>query len=141
MDEEKIINHLQLIQEPIGRMSTTSAVYKGFSAAILAGMATASYTDINKWAMLIAFIPILSFLGLDVYYLRTEKKFRFLYEQVRNCGCAPDYSVRTALQKQELKKAKAGIWDCLCSPSIWLFYVPILVCSGFLVALKFMDVL
>lgn len=141
MDEEKIINHLQLIQEPIGRMSSTSAVYKGFSAAILAGMATASYTDINQWAMMIAFVPILSFLSLDIYYLRTERKFRYLYEQIRNEQCIPNYSIRTALQKDEIKKAKAGIVSCICSPSILLFYVPILACCALLVRLKFIQML
>ena len=50
--EEKIA-YLQLLQEPISRMSSTSAIYKGFSSAILAGLASASFSDISLWAMII----------------------------------------------------------------------------------------
>jgi len=37
--KEGKIEYLQMIQEPISRMSTISAIFKGFAATIVAGIA------------------------------------------------------------------------------------------------------
>ena len=130
-NSEKIA-YLQLIQEPICRMSTMSSIFKGFSATIVAGIAMITYKDINVWILALSFLPVLSFLALDLYYLMMERKFRFLYEQVRADKKAIDFSLKLTKNPIEIILAKARVWDCLKSPSIWLFYtimiaVPIVV--------------
>lgn len=65
--KEGKVEYLQLIQEPICRMSTISAIFKGFAATIVAGIATLPYKDLNTWILLLSFIPVLSFAILDVY--------------------------------------------------------------------------
>ena len=40
--------YLQMIQASIDRMSTTSAVFKGFCATIIAGISAISFTEIDK---------------------------------------------------------------------------------------------
>ena len=130
-NSEKIA-YLQLIQEPICRMSTMSSIFKGFSATIVAGIAMITYKDINVWILALSFLPVLSFLALDLYYLMMERKFRFLYEQVRTDKKAIDFSLKLTKNPIEIILAKARVWDCLKSPSIWLFYtimiaVPIVV--------------
>ena len=87
------IAYLQMLQEPISRMSTTSAVFKGFAATIVAGIAALTYADIHTWVLGMSFIPILSFAMLDVYYLKLEKKYRYLYEQVRTDQHPVDFSM------------------------------------------------
>lgn len=59
------------------------------------------------------------FLFLDIYYLQLERKYRYLYEQVRSDNHDIDFSMVLTKNK---KAARARIWDCLLSPSIWLFY-------------------
>lgn len=136
-DKSLLLGHLQLIQESICRMSTISSVFKGFSAAILGGLATASFNEISKWALLIGLFPILSFLFLDIYYLRLEKKLRYRYNRIATGKEPVNFLVNPILTKEEIKDAKAGIMECIKSPSVLLFYVPVLICCGILVFLKF----
>lgn len=117
--EENRVAYLQMIQEPIGRMSTSSAIFKGFAATIVAGIAALSYCEVNTWILGLSFVPVLLFTFLDIYYLKLEKKYRYLYEQVRTGEHDADFSL--ALTKNA-KRAKARVFDCIKSPSIWLFY-------------------
>jgi hypothetical protein len=126
MDENKIA-YLQMIQEPIGRMSTASAIFKGFAAAIVAGIAALSYCDVNTCILGLSFVPVLLFALLDIYYLQLEKKYRYLYEQVRTDEHKADFSMELTKDK---KAAKARIWDCVKSPSIWLFYPAMIAILG-----------
>ena len=58
------LGYLQLIQEPICRMSTISAIFKGFAAAIVGGIAM---------VLGLSFLPVFAFAMLDIYYLKLEK--------------------------------------------------------------------
>ena len=118
MDENKIA-YLQMIQEPIGRMSTASAIFKGFAATIVAGIAALSYCDVNTYILGPSFVPVLLFALLDIYYLQSEKKYRYLYEQVRTDEHEVDFSMKLT---KDNKSAKARVIDCIKSLSIWLFY-------------------
>lgn len=124
-NEDKV-GYLQLIQEPICRMSTISAIFKGFAATIVAGIAVISYDDVSIVVLGLSFLPVLVFAIIDIYYLSLERKFRFLYNEVVNDKRDIDYSLNLALTKGEMKKAKATVWQCVKSPSIWLFY-PLLI--------------
>lgn len=121
--KEGKLEYLQMIQEPICRMSTISAIFKGFAATIVAGIATLTYADVNKWVLLLSFIPVVSFAVLDLYYLQLEKKYRYLYEQVRKDAHEIDFSMDIRCDN---KAAKVRIRDCIKSPSIWLFY-PVMI--------------
>lgn len=133
------IEYLQMIQEPIGRMSTASAVFKGFSATIVAGISVVSYSDIESWILGLSFLPVLAFLLLDIFYLKLEKGYRYLFDQVRTNKHEIDFSLQVLKDPTEIKNAKARVWDCIKSPSIYLFYplmlgilmaVFILKCTG-----------
>lgn len=123
------IEYLQLIQEPICRMSTISAIFKGFAATIVAGIATLSYCEIDILILGLSFIPIILFAVLDIYYLKLERKFRYLYNQVRTDDHIIDFSMQLT---SDNRAAKSRICDCIKSPSIWLFY-PVLIAILFVV--------
>ena len=78
--EDKVV-HLQMIQGVIDRMSTSAAIYKGFAATIVTGIAAISFTEVSAWILLIAFLPVICFLMMDTYYLKLEKQYRILYEK------------------------------------------------------------
>lgn len=111
--------YLQMIQEPIGRMSTASAIFKGFSATIVSGIAALTYCEVKTIILGLSFVPVLLFALLDIYYLQLEKKYRYLYDQVRTDEHEVDFSMDLT---KDNEKAKSRIRDCLKSPSIWLFY-------------------
>ena len=121
------LGYLQLIQEPICRMSTISAIFKGFAAAIVGGIAMISFKGISLIVLGLSFLPVFAFAMLDIYYLKLEKKFRYLYIKVKD-GIQPiNYSLNINFEKDEIKKAKATNWDCIKSPSIYLFYPMMIV--------------
>lgn len=135
------IEYLQLIQEPIGRMSTTSAILKGFTATIVAGVPSISYVTINLWVIGLLLLPVLSFAALDIYYLKLERKLRFLYEQVRQDKRELDFSIKLTNDPLELISAKARTWDCIQSPSIYFFYPFMIVILLIVFILKYYNVL
>lgn len=134
--DEHRIQYLQMIQGVIDRMSTTSAIFKGFCATIVAGIFAISFTEINKWILTLSLIPILCFLLLDIYYLRLEKRFRALYNSVQLGEKDVDFDLTPPAVK-ELKIKEAGLWYCIKSPSIYLFYIPVIVTSCVMIILKF----
>ena len=128
---------LQLIQEPICRMSTVSAIFKGFAATIVSGISLISYSKINIWILGLSFLPVLVFAVMDIYYLGLERKFRFLFEQVRNDKHAIDFSMKFTDDPLEIISAKASVWECIKSPSIYLFYPVLLLILIIVLILKY----
>ena len=133
--------YLQMIQEPICRMSTISAIFKGFAASIVAGISMINYSSINILVLILSFIPILSFAVLDVYYLKMERKFRYLFEQVRLNKHDIDFSLRLTNDPLEIISAKARTCDCIKSPSIYLFYPILIAISLAVITLKYMGII
>lgn len=128
--------YLQMLQEPICRMSTISAIFKGFAATIVAGISTISYSSTNVWVLPLSFLPVLAFAVLDVYYLKLERKFRFLFNQVRMNKHEIDFSMKLTNDPLEIISAKARTWDCIKSPSIYLFYPLMLLILASVLVLK-----
>ena len=95
--DEKKLGYLQLIQEPICRMSTISAIFKGFAATIVAGVAVISYDDIHVAVLGLSFLPVIAFGIIDVYYLMLERQFRFLYNEVAEDKHEVNYSLKIKL--------------------------------------------
>lgn len=126
MDENKR-EYLSLIQEPIGRMSTASSIFKGFAATIVTGTAALSYADVKLVVLILSFIPIFTFAALDLYYLRLERLYRGLYNAVLNGDHPVNYQIMPPKDKAFIKKSKATLWQCMTSPSIWLFYPAMIV--------------
>ena len=114
--------YLQMLQEPICRMSTISAIFKGFAATIVAGISAISYSSTNVWVLALSFLPVLAFAVLDIFYLKLERKVRFLFDQVRLDKHEVDFSMKLTNDPLDIISAKARTWDCIKSPSIYLFY-------------------
>ncbi|GAB6172686.1 hypothetical protein JCM15765_21640 [Paradesulfitobacterium aromaticivorans] len=135
--KENKAEYLSMVQEAISRMSTTSGILKGFSATVITGIAAISFTEVNKWVLLLSVFPIVSFFALDVYYLKLERKFRHLFNLIRTDKKDIDFSMDIRFDRSQCKDAKAHIRDCLKSPSIWIFYLPAIVVISIIVIMKF----
>ncbi len=133
--------YLQMLQEPICRMSTISAIFKGFAATIVAGISALSYSTTNVWVLGLSFLPVLAFAILDVYYLKLERKFRFLFDQVRMGKHEIDFSMQLTNNPSEIISAKARTLDCIKSPSIYLFYPLMLIILLVVFVLKCTNVI
>ena len=133
--------YLQMLQEPICRMSTISAIFKGFAATIVAGISAISYSTTNVWILGLSFLPVLAFAVLDIYYLKLERKFRFLFDQVRLDQHVIDFSMKLTNDPLEILSAKARTWDCIKSPSIYLFYPLMLLILIVVFILKWTNII
>ena len=132
--------YLQMLQEPICRMSTISAIFKGFAATIVAGISVISYASTNAWILGLSFLPVLAFAVLDIYYLKLERKFRFLFEQVRLDKHEIDFSMKLTNDPLEIISARARTGECIKSPSIYLFYPLMLLILATVLVLKLTNV-
>ena len=140
--EDGKIEYLQMIQNAISRMSTSSALFKGFSATIVAGISMISYCQQNTTVIILSFLPVVLFAILDTYYLLLEKRLRYLYNLVREGNHPCDYNMKLDHKKVEDKKsAEIRVVDCIKSFSIWPFYLTMILVLLTVVIMKGKGVL
>jgi len=77
------IKHLEFIQSAISRIAANSFLLKGWSVTLAAALVALAAKDADLRFAVIALFPALIFWGLDAYYLRLERLFRALYDDVR----------------------------------------------------------
>jgi hypothetical protein len=122
-------SYLNLIQGVVSRMGGNSAIMKGFAATTIAAMYGMCVTECVKWYYLLtAFIPLIAFIVLDVYYLRSERRYRNLYNLVAEKEIPPGL-LYLNLRNSYFDKFKSkinkntGIFKTVFSISIIGFYV------------------
>lgn len=81
--EEGTAKHLEFIQNVITRMSNSSFLIRGWSLTLSSALLAFSVKDVNPKIACIALIPLGAFWLLDCYYLRQERAYRMLYDEVR----------------------------------------------------------
>lgn len=139
--KQEKIEYLKMIQEPISRMSSTSAIFKGFSATIVAGILSFFKSRINFFPIFVGIFFVAVFAILDTYYLSLERKFRLLFEQVAKDQHPIDFSIKPVFNHQTLIDKKINFLNCLRSPSICLFYLPLLLFLFVTILLKHFKIL
>ncbi len=81
--EEKKLKHLEFIQNTIIRMNSNSFMIKGWTITLVAALFALAAKDANINYVLISYIVIPIFWGLDGYFLAQERQYRGLYDKVR----------------------------------------------------------
>ena len=81
---EKKLKHLEFIQNVINRMANNSFIIKGWCITLaVALIALLEKEDINKCYIAFSFLPLLFFWFLDAYFIKVERQYRKLYDEVR----------------------------------------------------------
>ena len=134
------VDYLQMIQSAIDRMSTSSAIFKGFAATIVAGVSAISFRDVSLVVLILSFIPVFAFMLMDVYYLQLERRYRALFELVREGKHPENYCMKAPLTRELIAIAsdtyKVKLSRCFFSTSIMLFYFPIIAICLVVIGLK-----
>jgi hypothetical protein len=86
-NEDKL-KHLEFIQLTIVRMAANSFILKGWTVTISAALFALAAKDTDPRFAFIALFAAAAFWGLDAYYLRQERLFRELYNDVRKSVAA-----------------------------------------------------
>lgn len=109
--------HLEFLQGVISRLARNSFLIKGWTVTLVAALFALASKDAEAGYVLIAYLPTLMFWSLDAYYLRQERLFRSLYDEVRR-GEVTDFSMDTTPVEE-----KAESWVSVAfSRTIVLFY-------------------
>ena len=135
---EDKISHLQMIQSIIDRMGKNSFSLKGWSVGIMIAIYAFAGQNYNK-AVIVTLIPLIIFWILDSYYLMLERKYRRLYDDVRNKDNAKiDFDMNfnnISLKMNEIKKFE--FIRNIFSKTIWPFYVACIMVTIIIYFFKF----
>ncbi|MCY3718643.1 MAG: hypothetical protein OXG07_03680 [Anaerolineaceae bacterium] len=120
-DDEKVLEHLKMIQGVIERMGRNSFQLKAWSAALATGwlafVAQGGTGQLQPGILVL--VPFIILFTLDGYYLWQERLFRGLYDAVRGAE-STDYSMVTS--------DNGGFWRALFSRTVLLYHVaPVLL--------------
>ena len=84
-----------MIQEVVGRLATCSFQLKGWVVTLTAGLVVFLKREANPIYLLLPALPVIAFWLLDEWYLRQERLFRRLFDDVRCKEGVPDFSMDT----------------------------------------------
>ena len=86
--------HLAMIQGVVSRLGQNSFLLKGWSVLLVSALLALGTASSEELVLMVAFLPVLVFWGLDGYFLWQERLFRRLYDHVREQDEANvDYSM------------------------------------------------
>ncbi|AFM14197.1 hypothetical protein Turpa_3562 [Turneriella parva DSM 21527] len=130
MDNKR--KHLELISNIITRMGSNSFAIKTWSTGLTTGILVLSLKEKLITFGLYAAIPITLFWFLDTFYLRQERLYRKLYDEVRvKKEKQIDFSMKTGHLFDEV--SYCGV---LFSITIFPFYLVLALTIGFFAILS-----
>lgn len=124
---ESKFKHLEMIQSIIQRMANNSFLLKGWTITLIVAIFALSDNDMNQNYFGLVYIPVLAFWFLDSYYLQLERKYKQLYNDVRQKQDIDfDLNIEN-INAQTRKKQDLLYLKCLFSACESIFYIPILI--------------
>lgn len=139
--DEKVIKHLEMIEGIINRMANNSALLKGWTVTIVAAIFILANKDYKSIFMLGAYVPIVVFWFLDSSYLKQERTFKALYDEVRKkLNLSPDGELKNNdasydfdMSRDKLSdNSKLHLYSTMFSWSTLGFYLPLALICAFL---------
>lgn len=134
MDDSKI-KHLELIQGVISRLAENSFLLKGWNVTLVAALFALAAQGTDITFAFIAPFAALAFWGLDAYYLRQERLYRQLYEEVctaLDTTPVPLFSLDVTRYKREVHSWFRTLW----SPTIVSLHGLTVVVAFAIIAVK-----
>lgn len=135
-DDQKVIEHLKMIQGVIERMGRNSFQLKAWSAALATGwlafVAQGGTGQLQPGILVL--VPFIILFALDGYYLWQERLFRRLYDEVR-IKDETDFSMRT--QAMGFWQRSFG-WIGACIPSLSRPFPTILLFHSCIIVLMYL---
>ena len=123
-EHDSKIKHLELIQLTIGRMASNSFLLKAWSTAIIAALFALAANDSNGTFIIVAYVPLITFWGLDAYYVTLERRFRHLYDIVR---VKTEDQIDFSMEPPHLSNIFLEWFRAVISLTISAFYLPFIV--------------
>ena len=123
---ENKLKHLEFIQNTIIRMSTNSFIIKGWAITLVSALFVLSQKDTNQNYVVLTYLAIPIFWYMNGYFLLQERRYRELYNSVRQKN---ESNIDFSMDARRYKNGRNTIFSCLFSKSIWPIYIFILIIS------------
>jgi hypothetical protein len=127
MPAEKIadlrLKYLEMVQAVIARIANYNATLKNYCITLTTAICGFAITLHRPHVTVLALLPIIVFALLDTQYLRIERRFRALYDRVRqeDWHIVPNFEINLGAAPT------LGFSPVFFSWSIWSFYLPLAV--------------
>jgi hypothetical protein len=128
--------HLNMIQGVVSRLASNSFYVKGWAITISAGLLGFALSAHKTLVAGVAAVPIVAFWLIDAYYLRAERLFRALYDDVRSKSPTIEPFGMGATSKDFVNRVKAArpktaSWRfAFLSLTIAVLYIGLLAVTG-----------
>ncbi len=118
---EKVVKHLEMIQAIINRLGSNGFWIKSWNIIlIVAAIVLIAKQDIqNPYFVLLLILPALGFWILDGYFLRQERLFRQVYDEIR-AQSDTDFKMNPMKHKN---KPKCSWLSAFFSLTLVIFYI------------------
>jgi|ERR1700674_4325426 len=113
------IAHLGFIQSVITRLSTNSFLIKAWSVTVVAATFALAAKDANINYILVAYLPVVIFWGLDGFFLAQERQYRELYRVVAERSEA---EIDFSMDASNFDSGNRTIWFCIFSKTLLPFH-------------------
>jgi hypothetical protein len=133
---EQKLKHMDLIQDVVKRMASNSFQLKTWTIGIVSAILAMAGKDEQIYLIPLAAVPILLFWGLDAYFLRLERLYRKLYDDVRKREEGTD-SIDFSLNFMPYATAENSWFNVALSRTLSVFYgLLLLMIIGLIIAVK-----
>jgi hypothetical protein len=143
--EEGRIKHMEAIQGVVARLSDNSSKVKGWAIPVAGAFLGLSLNSHEIRLALAALIPTIAFWVVDTYYLRSERLFRALYDQVRKrdehvepffmSATSREFVDRVRNGQTTSDEAVASFWKTAVRRTLALCYLSLIAGSGIIIVI------
>jgi hypothetical protein len=117
--------HLEFIQAAIGRMASNLFLLKGWTITLISALFALAAKDADKAYAWIACLAAIVFWGLDGYFLSLERRFRDLYDHVRQL---PEGQIDFSMDVSRFKNKRGNTTlTAMVSPTLLWYYLALLL--------------
>jgi hypothetical protein len=124
MDDQRL-EHVKMLQAAIARMAQNSFLLKGWSVSLATGILAVALAEKRQAFAWLGLLPAFAFWGLDSFYLRQEKLFRSLHDDVCTAfgSSAP---VMFGMNTASVSSPPASWWRLLFNRTVVGIHAPLL---------------
>lgn len=123
---ESKLKHLEFIHNTINRMSTNSFIIKGWCVTLTSALFALAAKDADRRYIIITYFSILFFWLLNAFFLKFERQFRCLYDNVR---LKSENLIDFTMDISNYDKGRNTVNSSFFSNSLMLFYIPQFIVS------------
>lgn len=117
------VKQLEMLQTLITRMAGYGASFKNYCITVVTAVVGLGFTLHRPAFALLALLPLIAFAIADAQYLRTERRFRALFDSVRK----EDWSQMPSFEINLKNAPEQSYWSAVGSWSIVGFYAPLAI--------------